>query len=78
MFSLSTRSVQCSGVTPPCVALWGSEPDDPLYQGIPVANRLPRPAAGRDLIQSIDVNPFICLPQGGKAVDAVIVTRAMQ
>ena len=33
-------------------------------------------AAGRDLIQSIDINPFICLPQGGKAVDAVIVTRA--
>jgi len=33
-------------------------------------------AAGRDLIQSIDVNPFICLPQGGKAVDAVIVTQA--
>jgi acetyltransferase len=33
-------------------------------------------AAGKDLIQSIDINPFICLPQGGKAVDAVIVTRA--
>ncbi len=32
-------------------------------------------AAGRDLIQSIDVNPFICLPHGGKAVDAVIVTH---
>lgn len=32
-------------------------------------------AAGKDLIQSIDINPFICLPQGGKAVDAVIVTR---
>jgi len=31
--------------------------------------------AGADLIQSIDINPFICLPQGGKAVDAVIVTR---
>ena len=33
-------------------------------------------AAGKDLIQSIDINPFICLPHGGKAVDAVIVTRA--
>ena len=32
-------------------------------------------AAGRDLIQSIDINPFICLAQGGKAADAVIVTR---
>jgi acyl-CoA synthetase (NDP forming) len=32
--------------------------------------------SGRDLIQSIDINPFICLPNGGKAVDAVIVTRA--
>ncbi|MBI4528993.1 MAG: acetate--CoA ligase family protein [Deltaproteobacteria bacterium] len=32
-------------------------------------------AAGRELIESIDVNPFICLEQGGKAVDAVIVTR---
>jgi len=32
-------------------------------------------AAGKDLIQSIDINPFICLPQGGKAVDAVIVTH---
>jgi len=31
--------------------------------------------AGADLIQSIDINPFICLPQGGKAVDAVIITR---
>ena len=34
-------------------------------------------AAGRDLIQSIDINPFISVPQGGKAVDAVIVTRGM-
>lgn len=33
-------------------------------------------AAGRDLIDCIDVNPFICLPEGGKAVDAVIVTRS--
>jgi acetyltransferase len=33
-------------------------------------------AAGKDLIQSIDINPFICLLRGGKAVDAVIVTRA--
>ncbi|HEV8343314.1 MAG TPA: acetate--CoA ligase family protein [Candidatus Binatia bacterium] len=33
-------------------------------------------AAGRDLIQSIEINPFICPPQGGKAVDAVIVTRS--
>jgi acyl-CoA synthetase (NDP forming) len=32
--------------------------------------------SGRDLIQSIDINPFICLPNGGKAVDAVIVSRA--
>jgi acetyltransferase len=30
---------------------------------------------GKDVIQSIDINPFICLAQGGKAVDAVIVTR---
>jgi acyl-CoA synthetase (NDP forming) len=29
----------------------------------------------KDLIQSIDINPFMCLTQGGKAVDAVIVTR---
>lgn len=33
-------------------------------------------AAGRELIQSIDINPFICLPEGGKAMNAVIVTRA--
>jgi acyl-CoA synthetase (NDP forming) len=33
-------------------------------------------AAGKELIQSIDINPFVCLPHGGKAVDAVIVTRA--
>jgi hypothetical protein len=31
--------------------------------------------AGSELIHSIDINPFICLPQGGKAADAVIVTR---
>jgi acetate---CoA ligase (ADP-forming) len=31
--------------------------------------------AGADLIESIDINPFVCLPQGGKAVDAVIITR---
>ena len=35
-------------------------------------------AAGRDLIQSIDINPFVCLRDGGKAVDAVIVTRSLQ
>ena len=35
-------------------------------------------AAGAELIQSIDINPFICLPHGGKAVDAMIVTRATQ
>jgi acetate---CoA ligase (ADP-forming) len=28
---------------------------------------------GKDLIRSIDINPFMCLKQGGKAVDAVIV-----
>ncbi|TAJ80007.1 CoA-binding protein [bacterium] len=33
-------------------------------------------AAGKDLIQSIDINPFICLERGGKAVDAVIIIRA--
>lgn len=32
-------------------------------------------AASAELIHSIDINPFICLPQGGKAVDTVIVTR---
>lgn len=32
-------------------------------------------AAGQELIQHIDVNPFICTPGGGRAVDAVIVTR---
>ncbi|HWO43775.1 MAG TPA: acetate--CoA ligase family protein [Candidatus Eisenbacteria bacterium] len=32
--------------------------------------------AGKDLIQSIDINPFVCLERGGKAVDAAIVTRA--
>ena len=32
-------------------------------------------AAGAELIHSIDINPFIRLPHGGKAVDAVIVTR---
>jgi acyl-CoA synthetase (NDP forming) len=32
-------------------------------------------AAGKEWIQSIDVNPFICLKEGGKAVDAVIITR---
>ena len=31
--------------------------------------------AGAGLIQSIDINPFFCLKDGGKAVDAVIVTR---
>jgi acyl-CoA synthetase (NDP forming) len=31
--------------------------------------------AGKDLIQSIDINPFMCLQRGGKAADAVIVTR---
>jgi acyl-CoA synthetase (NDP forming) len=30
--------------------------------------------AGQETIQSIDINPFICLERGGKAVDAVIVT----
>ena len=30
--------------------------------------------AGREWIQSIDVNPFIPLERGGKVVDAVIVT----
>jgi len=31
--------------------------------------------SGKEWIQSIDVNPFISLERGGKAVDAVIVTR---
>lgn len=31
---------------------------------------------GRELIESIDINPFICLPEGGRAVDAVVVSRA--
>jgi acetyltransferase len=31
--------------------------------------------AGKELIESIDINPFICLQQGGRAVDAVIVSR---
>lgn len=33
---------------------------------------------GKDVIQSIDINPFMCLREGGKAVDAVIVTRARE
>ena len=32
-------------------------------------------SAASDIIQSLDINPFIALPQGGKAVDALIVTR---
>ncbi len=32
-------------------------------------------AVDKDLIQSIDINPFIWLERGGKAVDAVIVTH---
>lgn len=31
--------------------------------------------SGKEWIQSIDVNPFISLERGGRAVDAVIVTR---
>lgn len=31
--------------------------------------------AGKELIESIDINPFICLESGGRAVDAVIVSR---
>jgi acetyltransferase len=34
--------------------------------------------AGKDVIQSIDINPFMCLAQGGKAADAAIVTRAAE
>jgi acetyltransferase len=33
---------------------------------------------GKELIQSIDVNPFIPLEQGGKAVDAVIIARQIE
>ena len=32
-------------------------------------------SAASDIIQSLDINPFIALPQGGKAVDALIITR---
>jgi hypothetical protein len=32
-------------------------------------------AANADRIESIDVNPFIVLPRGGMAVDALIVPR---
>jgi hypothetical protein len=32
-------------------------------------------AANADRIESIDVNPFIVLPKGGYAVDALIVPR---
>lgn len=31
--------------------------------------------AGMELIESIDINPFICLENGARAVDAVIVSR---
>lgn len=33
-------------------------------------------SAGVGSIQSIDINPFLCLPNGGKALDALIVTKA--
>ncbi len=32
-------------------------------------------AAHADRIESIDINPFIVLPKGAKAVDALIVPR---
>ena len=31
-------------------------------------------SAASDTIQSLDINPFIALPHGGKAVDALIIT----
>ncbi len=49
--------------------------EDSLCRAIVAVSELA--VAGKDLIQSIDINPFICLPDGGKAVDAVIVTRAV-
>jgi hypothetical protein len=38
-------------------------------------------AAGTDLedvIESVDINPFVALPQGGMALDALIVLRAVK
>jgi acetate---CoA ligase (ADP-forming) len=32
-------------------------------------------SAASDTIESLDINPFIALPEGGKAVDALIITR---
>lgn len=32
--------------------------------------------AGGGLIGSIDINPFLCLPRGGKALDALVVPKA--
>ncbi len=67
------RSIKGSALL---VGFRGGKPVDleALSQVIVLVSQLAVDAA--DLIQSIDVNPFICLEQGGKTVDAVIITRA--
>jgi hypothetical protein len=31
-----------------------------------------------DVIESVDINPFVALPQGGMALDALIVLRGVK